>query len=86
MRRAWWTRDHLSAIRAISPAGQWSVHGQDQAINAADVVALLEHLRREGPDRLLIRWEGAPLHRRHLIQAFLAKGAAHRLHLERLPA
>jgi transposase len=28
----------------------------------------------------------APMHRRHTIQECLAHGAAHRLHLERLPA
>jgi transposase len=84
--REWWTRDHLSAISAISPEGKLYFHCQDQAINSADVVAFLEHLLREVPDRLLILWDGAPIHRSHLIKAFLANGAAHRLHLERLPA
>jgi transposase len=31
-------------------------------------------------------WAGAPIHRRHSIQAVLAKGATLRLPLERLPA
>ena len=84
--REWWTRDHLSAISAVSPEGKLYFHCQDQAINSADVVAFLEHLLREVPDRLLILWDGAPIHRSHLIKAFLANGAAHRLHLERLPA
>jgi transposase len=50
------------------------------------VVAFLAHLLREVPGRLLIFWDGAPIHRSHLIKALLANGAAHRLHLERLPA
>jgi transposase len=50
------------------------------------VVAFLEHLLREVPGRLLVLWDGAPMHRSHLIKAFLAHGAAHRLHVERLPA
>ena len=86
MLREWWTRDHLSAISAVSPEGKWYFHGQDQALNAVDVVAFLEHLLREVPGRLLILWDGAPIHRSHLIKAFLAQGAAHRLSLERLPA
>jgi transposase len=84
--REWWTRDHLSAISALSPEGKLYFHCQDQAINSADVIAFLEHLLREVPGRLLIFWDGAPIHRSHLIKEFLANGAAHRIHLERLPA
>jgi transposase len=86
MLEAWWTREHLSAISAISPAGKLYVHYQAWALNAADVVAFLEHLLREVAGRLVISWDGAPMHRRHVIQAFLANGAAERLRLERLPA
>jgi transposase len=50
------------------------------------VVAFLEHLLREVPGRMVIMWEGAPMHRRPMIKAFLANGAAQRLRLERLPA
>jgi transposase len=84
--REWWTRDHLSAISAISPQGKLYFHGQDRAINSGDVVAFLEHLRREVSTRMVVMWDGAPIHRRRLIQEFLANGAAPRLHLERLSA
>jgi transposase len=82
----WWTRDHLSAISAISPEGKLYVHYQEWALNSADVVAFLEHLLREVAGRLVIIWDGAPIHRSHLIQEFLANGAAERLCVERLPA
>jgi transposase len=84
--REWWTRDHLSAISAISPEGKLYVHCQDHALDSDDVVAFLEHLRREVPGRMVLIWDGSPIHRSHTIQAFLANGAAPRLHLERLPA
>jgi transposase len=84
--REWWTRDHLSAIAALSPEGKLYFHCQDHAINSADVVAFLEHLLREVPNRMVIIWDGAPIHRSHLIQEFLANGAAQWIHLERLPA
>jgi DDE superfamily endonuclease len=85
--RAWWTRDHLSAISALSPEGKLYFHGQDHAIHSDDVVAFLEqHLRREVPGSMVVIWDGAPLHRSHTIQEFLANGAAQRLQLERLPA
>jgi len=84
--REWCTRDHLSAISAISPEGKLYFHSQDRALDSADVVAFLEHLLREVPGRLSIIWDGAPIHRSHVIKEFLANGAAPRLHLERLPA
>ena len=84
--REWWTRDHLSAISAISPEGKLYFHCQDRAINSVDVMAFLEHLLREVPGRMVLIWDGAPIHRSHVIKEFLANGAAPRLHLERLPA
>jgi transposase len=84
--REWYTRDHLSAISAISPEGKLYFHCQDQAINSEDMVAFLEHLLREVSGRLVVIWDGAPIHRSQVIRDFLAHGAAQRLHLERLPA
>jgi hypothetical protein len=37
--REWWTRDHLSAMSAISPEGKLYFHGQDGALNSEDVIA-----------------------------------------------
>jgi hypothetical protein len=37
--REWYTREHLSAISAISPGGKLYFHSQDRAINSDDVVA-----------------------------------------------
>jgi len=51
------------------------------ALNSEDVVAFLEHLLREVPDHMVIIWDGAPIHRSHVMKAFLANGAAHRIHL-----
>jgi transposase len=84
--REWCTRDHRSAISARSPEGQWSFHSQDRAINSAEVIAFLAHLRREVPGRMVMMWDGAPIHRSHAMQEFLATGASPRIHLERLPA
>ena len=84
--REWYTHDHLSAISAVSPAGKVYFHSQDCAINSADVVAFLEHLMREVSGRMVIIWDGAPIHRSQVIKEFLTKGAAQQIHLERLPA
>jgi transposase len=84
--REWCTREHLSAISALSPEGQRYVHCQDRALDSADVVAFLEHRLREVPGRMVLIWDGAPIHRSHVIKEFLANGAVPRWHLERLPA
>jgi transposase len=84
--REWCTRDHLSAISAISPAGKLFFQSQDHAMDSSDAVAFLEHLLREVPGRMVLIWDGAPIHRSHVIKEFLANGAAPRLRLERLPA
>jgi transposase len=84
--RDWCTREHLSAISAISPEGTLYFRSQDRALDSLDGVAFLAHLRREVPGRLVLIWDGAPIHRSHVIKAVLANGAAPRLHLERLPA
>ena len=55
-------------------------------MNSADVVAFWEHLLREVPGRLVLIWDGAPIHRSQGSKMFLANGAAQRMHLERLPA
>jgi hypothetical protein len=84
--REWWTLDHLSAISARSPEGKRYFHSQDHALNADDVVAFLEDLRREVPGRMVVIWDGSPIHRSRTVQECLSHGASQRLHLERLPA
>lgn len=84
--RAGGTRAPLAAISAISPAGQRACACQAQALQSAAVLALLAPLRRAGPGRLVIRGDGAPMHRRHVLTACVAHGAAPRMPLARLPA
>lgn len=79
------TRDHLSAISAVTPEGKLYVRVQDRAFKAEDVVRFLRHLLRHIPGKLLLIWDGLPAHRSHVIKDFLTQGAADRLHLERLP-
>lgn len=80
------TRDHLSVISAISPAGKLYLTMQDTAFDSDDVVAFLKRLLQEIPGKLLLIWDGAPIHRSQIIRQFLADGAAARIYLARLPA
>ena len=83
--RAPLTRDHLSTISAITPDGRLFTHIRDEAIRGPAIVAFLRQLLRRVRGKLLVIWDGAPIHRGQAVKEFLAAGAAKRLHLERLP-
>ena len=83
--RVFLTRDHLAAIGAVTPDGRLLLNVQQRAIRSVDVVRFLKHLLTHLPGRLLVIWDGAPIHRGQPVKDFLASGAAARLHLEPLP-
>jgi len=80
------SRDHISAIGALTPEGRLFMQTQDHSYKGKDVVGFLKQLLRQIPGKLLIIWDGSPIHRGQAIKDFLAAGAAARIHLERLPA
>lgn len=80
------THDHLSVISALSDDGQLWFALQPTAYDSAAVIAFLQSLLDHIAGRLVVIWDGAAIHRSKAVKAFLAAGAAHRLHLERLPA
>lgn len=79
------TRDHLSAIGGITPEGRIFMQMQDHSYKGPDVVRFLQLLLREILGKILVIWDGAPIHRSQPIKDFLAKGGAKRIRLERLP-
>src|SRR5215210_1931761 len=50
-----------------------------------DVVRFLKHLMRQIEGKLLVIWDGSPIHRGGAVKDFLASGASRRLRLEQLP-
>jgi transposase len=84
--RARLTRDHLSVISALTPDGQLLMQVQERSLRGPDVVRFLGHLLRHIPGKVLVIWDGAPIHRAQRVRDFLADGGAARLRLERLPA
>ena len=79
------TRDHLSAMSAITLEGKLYMIEQDRAFKGDDVVRFLKHLMRQIPGKLLVIWDGSPIHRGGAVKDFLASGASRRLKLEQLP-
>ena len=48
------------------------------------MVKFLQHLLRHLPGKLLVLWDGAPIHRSKVVKEFLVQGVAARIHLEQL--
>jgi transposase len=79
------SRDHLSAISGITLEGKLYMLEQERAFKSEDVVRFLKHLMRQIPGKLLVIWDGSPIHRGQAVKEFLAGGAASRVRLEQLP-
>lgn len=79
------SRDHLATISGITPDGRLFQLVREQALHGDDVVGFLRHLLRHIPGKLVVIWDGSPIHRAQVVKQFLAAGAAQRLHLEQLP-
>jgi transposase len=80
------TRDHLSMMSAITPQGWLFTRTRYEALNGMDSVHFLTHVRSQTDRKLLVIWDGSPIHRNVDVKDYLANGAAKYIHLERLPA
>ena len=79
------TRDHLSAISGITLDGRLFMQARPDSYDAEAVVGFLRVLLRKISGKIVLIWDGSPIHRAHEIKDFLKRGAAKRLHLEQLP-
>jgi transposase len=79
----WQTRDHLSVMGGVTPHGQVSSLVRPTSLNGWHSIEFLVHLGRVVGDRLLVIWDGSPIHRRAEVQAFVAE-AGGKIHLEPL--
>jgi transposase len=79
------TRDHVSAMGALTPEGKLIMQTQDHSYKGPDVVRFLQLLTREIAGNLLVIWDGASIHRCQEVKDYLRKGGAKRVHLEQLP-
>lgn len=80
----WQTRDHLSVISGITRDGRSAFQMYETAINGQLAARFLRHLQRTIDERLLVIWDGSPIHRSRAVKAVLEQ-AAGRIWLERLP-
>jgi transposase len=78
------TRDHLSVMGAMTPAGKVYTLARQESLNGLHSVEFLLHLLRVAGPRLLVIWDGSPIHRRAAVQEFVA-GTRGRVGVEALP-
>jgi transposase len=84
--RVFQTHDHLSVMSGITPDGGLFTMTRYDALNGSDSIHFLKHLHSQIDRKLLVIWDGSPIHRSKEVRTFLANGAAKQIHLERLPA
>ena len=57
------SRDHLSVMSAITLDGKLYMLEQERAFKGEDALRFLKHLLRQIPGKLLLIWDGSPIHR-----------------------
>jgi transposase len=82
--RAKLTRDHLSVMGGMTPAGRIYTLVRQEPLNGSHSVEFLVHLMRVAGPRLLVIWDGSPIHRRAAVQEFVAETRG-KVRLEALP-
>jgi transposase len=83
--RAWVTRDHLSVMGGLTPAGQVYSLVRAEALTGLHTILFLRHLQQQLRPRLLVIWDGSPIHRRQELTAFLGGTAGPGIRVEALP-
>jgi transposase len=78
------TRDHLSVMGGMTLAGKVYTLARQESLNGLHSVEFLEHLLRVAGERLLVIWDGSPIHRRAAVKEFVA-GTRGKVWLEALP-
>lgn len=73
-------------MSGISQDGSLYVQVQGSSFKGADVVVFLRHLLCHVTQKILLVWDGCPIHRSKEVKKFLAEENNERIHIERLPA
>jgi transposase len=82
--REWQTRDHLSVMGGLTPEGKVYTLARQETLNGLHTIEFLMHLLRVAGPRLLVIWDGSPIHRRQEVKEFVA-GTRGRVRVEALP-
>jgi transposase len=79
------TRDHLSVMAGVTPAGKLYTLVRRKSLSSSESVVFLKHLLVQTGKKLLVIWDGSPIHRWGEVREFLAEKGAKRIYVEALP-
>jgi transposase len=79
------SRDHLSVMAGVTPAGKLYTLVRQEPLTSLDSVFFLKHLLVQTGKKLLVIWDGSPIHRWGEVREYLVEEGAKRIHLEALP-
>jgi transposase len=71
-------------MSGITMDGRLYTMVRDKALDSLDSVVFLKHLLPHVSDKLLVIWDGSPIHKGQ-VRSFLAAGGAQQIHVEQLP-
>lgn len=77
---------HLSVISGLTVDGQLYMSSREDAFTTQDAIQFLEHMYAHTKQKLLVIWDGAPIHRSQELKRFLKEANYDRFYLEMLPA
>src|SRR6185312_4217601 len=66
-------REHLSVMGGMTPEGRVYVLARQRSLNGLDIIEFLLHLGRVAGERLLVIWDGSPIHRRAGVNEFVSE-------------
>lgn len=79
-----YTRDHLSVMSGITMDGRLYTMIRQEALDSLDTVVFLNHLLPHVSAKLVVVWDGSPIHTGQ-VRTYLADGGARQIHVEQLP-
>ncbi|MBN9118440.1 MAG: IS630 family transposase [Planctomycetes bacterium] len=82
--REFQTRDHLSVMGGMTLEGKVYTLARQESLNGLHTIEFLAHLLRVAGEKLLVIWDGSPIHRRAEVTAFVA-GTRGKVWVEALP-
>ena len=81
----WSSRDHLSVMAGVTLAGKIYTLVRQKSLTSVHSVVFLKHLLCKTGKRLLMVWDGSPIHRWGEVREFLVGRGARRIHIEAMP-
>lgn len=78
------TRDHLSVMGGMTLAGKVYTLVRQESLNGLHSIEFLLHMLRVAGKRLLVIWDGSPIHRRAKVKEFVADTRG-KIRVEALP-